>query len=681
MKKTPLPIFLLLSIWSGPISMAQVETVDTLMARQLEEVVITGQFEPQSARKSVYHVRTLPLEVLQARGATRLQDVLNTELNLRFSQDQTLGGSNLSMQGLAGQNVKVLIDGVPMVGRQGTSNEININQINIQSIERIEIVEGPMSVVYGADALAGVINIITKKNNEGKWEVSARVQEESAGTEYGLSRGVHNQSIGGGYTWDRFFTRMDLTRNTFGGWQGSATGRDRQWHPKTQWLPSGVVGYRTDQSEVYYRLDYLHEDIYNPGAFDGTEALDQNYITNRFMHQVQGSHRFSDHLSYNGAISYTDYSRKTQSSTVNQLTGERRLALGAGLQDQTDFQGVTTRGTFHYRLTNKLSIQPGYDVNLERAQGGRIKVGRQHIEDYAFFLSAEWEPLKGLQLRPGLRIIHNSVYNAPPVVPSFNSKFALNERQDLRFSYGRGFRSPSIRELYFDFFDASHSIEGNPALSAELSHSFNASWNWRIRQSGQLQISSSVGGFYNTVENMIGYGQKPGNVLITTYLNIDKFKTQGLTWNNRVKYKRLDASLGFSYTGRFNQYAESDASLASFAWSPELISSVSYKLPQQGWIFSVYYKYTGVTPNFEVIEENGSQTVNLTEIAGFHWGDVTIQKFISDFTLTAGVRNIFNVVNINSTSTATGAHSGSGTRPIGYGTSGFVGVAYMLSNH
>ena len=50
-----------------------------------------------------------------------------------------------------------------MAGRQGTSNEIDINQIDINSIERIEIVEGPMSVVYGADALAGVINIITKK--------------------------------------------------------------------------------------------------------------------------------------------------------------------------------------------------------------------------------------------------------------------------------------------------------------------------------------------------------------------------------------------------------------------------------------------------------------------------------------------------------------------------------------
>ena len=102
-----------------------------------------------------------------------MQDALNNELNIRFSQDLATGGSDITMMGLKGQNVKILIDGLPMVGRQGTSNEIDINQIDINSIERIEIVEGPMSVVYGADALAGVINIITKKARP-KISVSAR---------------------------------------------------------------------------------------------------------------------------------------------------------------------------------------------------------------------------------------------------------------------------------------------------------------------------------------------------------------------------------------------------------------------------------------------------------------------------------------------------------------------------
>lgn len=673
----------LLSLMSSTslFAIAQNDQVDTLATRYLEEIVVTGQFEPQSAKKSVYAVRTIPLEIIQARGATKLEDVLNTELNLRFSQDQALGGSNLSLQGLAGQNVKVLIDGVPMVGRQGTSNEININQINVQSIERIEIVEGPMSVVYGADALAGVINIITKKSATGKWEFNARIQEETAGTEYGLKEGIHNESVGGGYSWSKFFTRLDLNRNYFGGWQGNALDRDKQWHPKTQLMGSGSVGMNTGGGNIYYRLDYLNEDIYNPGLFEGNEALDQNYRTNRFMHQIQGAHKFSDRFSLNTAFAYSNFERKTVSSTVNRITGDTRLALGPGLQDVTRFSGITARSTFQYRINKALSIQPGFDINLESGEGGRIQSGIKEISDFAIFSSLEWEVIKGFYLRPGIRVIHNSIYNAPPFIPSINSKLILAKNHDLRLSYGRGFRSPSIRELYFDFFDSNHSVEGNQNLEAELSHSFSGSWNWQVVDKSSLRFSTVLGGFYNTIENMIGFGQKPGNTLITTYLNIDKFKTKGITVNNKLKLNKLDASLGFSYTGRYNQYAESTNSSEEFAWSPEVISSISYKLPKAGMIFSVYHKFTGVTPFFEVVDDNGTQSVQLSEIDSYQWMDATIQKdLFKNFIITTGVRNLFDVVNINSTAATGGVHAGGGARPIGYGRSYFLGISYSLNS-
>lgn len=653
---------------------------DSLATMHLDEVVITGQFEPQSARKSVYSVRTIPMEVLQAKGATRLQDVLNTELNIRFAQDATLGGSNLSMQGLSGQNVKILIDGVPMVGRQGTSNEININQINVQSIERIEIVEGPMSTVYGADALAGVINIITKKNNAGKWDLTARVQEETAGDEYDANKGIHNQSISGGYSWNKFNARLDLTRNNFGGWQGGAEGRDKQWHPKDQDMIGGLVGYTTQAGNLYYRLDYLNEDIYNPGLFEGSQALDQNYITNRYMHQLQGAYRFSDRLSFTGAGSYTDYERRTQSATVSQ-SGDRRLALGEGLQDVTEFKGQTLRGTFQYKLNDKISFQPGFDLNFESGSGGRIQEGSQHIEDYAVFGSLEWTVAKGLQIRPGFRIIHNSVYDAPPVVPSINTKFTLSPRHDFRLSYGRGFRAPSIRELYFDFFDSNHSIEGNTNLEAELSHSFSGSWNWQTLDTDFLKWSVALGGFYNTVSDMIAFGQKPGNTLITTFLNIDKFKTKGLTINNKFKFNRLDAGLGFSYTGKFNQFDGGTNNFNDFLWSPEFISTLSYKMPKRGFIFSLYYKYTGISQFYELVLVDETETVQLAQISSFHWADLTVQKdLLPNLILTTGVRNLFDVKNINNTSISTGgAHTDGGARPVGYGRSYFLGLAYSIS--
>ncbi len=180
----------------------------------------------------------------------------------------------------------------------------------MNSIERIEIIEGPMSVIYGADALAGVINIITKKSPDGKLDLNARVHEETVGKEYGLSKGIHNESIGVAYAKNKFNTRFDFSKNRFGGFKGDSTGREEAWHPKSQWLGDALVGYQSDKSRVYYRVDYLWEDIYNPGNYGAgggksNIALDQHYISKRLMHQVQGAHSFSDKASFTGAFAYT----------------------------------------------------------------------------------------------------------------------------------------------------------------------------------------------------------------------------------------------------------------------------------------------------------------------------------------------------------------------------------------
>lgn len=655
---------------------------DSLKLTELEEVVITGQFEPQSARKSVYQVRTIHMEQFVQRGATRLQDVLNTQLNIRFSQDLALGGSNLSLQGLSGQNVKVLIDGMPVVGRQGTSNEVNINQINIQSIERIEIIEGPMSVVYGADALAGVINIITRKAEEDRLEVMAKIHEESVGREYGLNAGLHMQQAGVGYAKNRFHIRGDFTHNDFKGWKGSATGREMQWHPKKQYMGSLVTGYRNGPKSVHYRADVLFEDIYNPGQFQGGEALDQNYYTTRLMQQLQGNWNAGEKRVFNSAISYTVYERQTQSVIVNESNGTRSLSLGDGHQDITRFNGLTWRTTGTWKVTNNFSFQPGVDINLESGSGGRIKEGTQHIGDYAVFLSAEWKVATRLSLRPGIRSMYNTVYPAPPVIPSFNAKIDLNEKADVRLAYGRGFRAPSIRELYFDFFDASHAIEGNTDLQPEMSDSYNASWNYRSMFLKRYRATLVVSAFYNHVSNMIGFGQKPGNSLITTYLNIERFKTTGFTVNQSVYTGQWEYAIGGGITGRYNRIREDFVSVPEFVWSPEINGSVVYCSKDKKFNASLYYKFTGRTPFYQVVsDENGNQLPQLAEIGSFHWADVTLSRqFGKHFTLSGGVRNLFDVISVNNTGVTGGVHSSGGPRPIGNGRSYFINLTYSF-NH
>ncbi|MEL7342252.1 MAG: TonB-dependent receptor plug domain-containing protein, partial [Bacteroidota bacterium] len=146
---------------SGPGSIqAQTTSIDSF---ELEDVVITAQYQPQSLENAVQPIRVIGREKMDQMAAVSLGDVLSNELNIRLSQDIILGQS-LSLQGLSGENVKIMIDGVPIIGRQGGS--IDLTQINLLDIERIEVVEGPLSVNYGTNALAGTINLITKGGKE-----------------------------------------------------------------------------------------------------------------------------------------------------------------------------------------------------------------------------------------------------------------------------------------------------------------------------------------------------------------------------------------------------------------------------------------------------------------------------------------------------------------------------------
>lgn len=653
---------------------------DSASVKELAEVVVTGQYKPQSVKNSVYQVRVISKEQIQKQAASKLQDVLSNQLNIRFSQDAATGGSNINMLGLSGQNVKILIDGVPVIGRQGTSNEININQLEVNSIERIEVIEGPMSVIYGADALAGIINIITQKPKKEKFAVNARLHEETIGKEYGLQQGIHNQYVGGSAAYKNWYISGGIGHNLFGGWKDSAVGRELLWHKKDQIVGNGMIGYRTQKLDVYYRFDGLDEIITNPANITGSQqALDQEYITDRLMQQLQAAYTFNPKLSANAIASYSHFTRQVY-STLYYPNGDVRVATAPGTHSLSVFNGFTFRGTVLYRMSPGVSFQPGVDINIENGDGERIKTGVQQINDYAFFITSEITPVKKLNIRPGLRFVSNSVYDAPPAIPSLNIKFGLTERLDLRAAYARGFRSPSIRELYFEFHDSSHDIIGNTELQAEYSNSFTGSLTFTAVKKESMRLSASLSGFYNNVSNMIDYVPSAADRRTTTYSNINKYKTRGATLNGDMVHRNLNVSLGFSYTGRYNRYKPNDPSLASFKWSLETNAVIGYAFPKIGMDINLFYKFTGKLPYYELATVNGKDEVRLMQTGGYRWADFTVNKKIFKLlTLNAGVHNLFNVTDVPSTAINAGVHT-SGTGPsVAYGRSWFAGLAMNWS--
>jgi len=673
-KLTRISFFLLITfVFTG--ALAQTDS-----SHQLNEVVVTGQFNPQSIKNSVYKIKTINAERIKARAATDVVGVLNSELGIRFNTDNTLGETDTKIMGLGTSRIKILLDGVPLADRDATKQ--SLTQIDINTIERIEIVEGPMSVVYGTDALAGVINIITKKptGNGKHLSVGARVQEETIADTYKPFRdaGIHNENLN--INWNNSHWKVGgyVTRNNFGGFTDTAVFPAQVFKPKQQWLGGGTVGYRTDKVNAWYRLDYANEDLFAAYPLNGVNiSFRQHYLTNRYTHQAQIDWKVNAKLNINTAVSFQDYQRQTESYNKNYLTGNEEIATGAGYWDLTTFKTWFGRSTAAWIISPKVSIQSGFDIKYDKTTGPRI-LGEPSLTDYALFVSSEIKPTAAMSIRPGVRFSKNSVYDAPPAIPSINTKIALNNHIDLRMSYARGFRAPILRELYFDFRDANHTILGNENLKAETSNSYMVSVTTNQWSSKSVTTTSSISGFYNDYSDFIDtYGIPNSNV--TSYFNLSKYKTVGGTFENTLAYKSLTASIGLSYIGYFNQYQEDHSLLgdrSKFAWSPEINSNITYRFTKLKGQIGFFYKFTGKIPSYIQDVQNN---IVLAKRSAFHWADVTASKqLLKSLTVQAGVKNLFDVTRLNSTAAAGGAHSDGTITKYAYGRSYFLGLVLQL---
>ena len=657
---------------------AQLDSLKTL-----SEVVVTGQYKPQSVKNSVYQVTVINNERIRLSGATNIQQVLNTQLGFRFTNDNTLGTSDVQLMGMSGRNVKILLDGVPMIDR-GDVRE-SLNQVDINTIERIEVIEGPMSVSYGSDALAGVVNIITKKTYKDKVSVSAKAQEETAGDEYYpfSYKGVHMQNVQLNTNFDHWYVGIGGTHNDFDGFGGDEYGRGKEWRPKEQWLGNIKTGYRNDAMNIYYRLDALHETISNRGPinYNNYKATDQSYTTDRFTHQLQGDYRFSDRLNMSGAVAYTDYQRKTTTTTHDFQTGSDVLTTGEGEQDLSKFNSFLFRTTFQYKASSVFSFQPGIEINRDAASGARI-AGEPVITDYALFISSEIKPTSKISLRPGVRFMKNSVYDAPPAIPSFNAKFVLSKTLDFRAAYAYGFRAPALRELYFSFHDVNHDIDGNPNLKAEHSNSFSGALAWSPVQSKDLKFVSTLEGFFNDFTNQIDLALNPNsNPPAYSYFNVNKTRTTGGTIDNRLAIKNFEASLGFSYVGYYSSPYDDKSYIKEddrkYLWSPEINSNVAYNVKNWRTKFALFYKYTGEKPAFTFgTNPAGQDIIYVAKTSSYNLADFTVTTGINKWlTVNGGVKNIFNVTDVVNTAVSTGIHNSNGPLAVSYGRSYFLGLS------
>ena len=639
----------------------------------LNQVVVTAQYSANSPEKAVHKIEIIDRKKIEAMGAVTLQDALSNSMGVRINQDNVLG-SGVSLQGMSGQNVKILIDGIPVVGR--LDGNIDLGQINLDNIERIEIVKGPLSVNYGTNALAGAINLITKTNAKGKVSLGVTSYYENSGKynatgKIALNKKKNNIVLTGG-------------RNYFDGWNDgdplfsnpkpyADSSRFKTWKPKEQIFAGAQLGRTIQGWKVKYKADWFDEMIWNrgyPRAPYQETAFDDDYHTQR-LDNALFLNKKKQNSTYDFLVSYNHYQRVKNTYFVDLTTLERLLTENEGDQDTSVFNQILSRATYaSQKDSSAISYQLGYAINIEEAQGRRIEGKTKQQGDYALFGSAEME-IKNFVFRPGLRYAYNTAYKTP-ILPSLNIKYG-KEKYTIRASYARGFRAPSLKEMYFNFVDINHNIVGSTDLVAETSSNYNLTMAYNILHKNFI-FKSEIGGFYNAVKNQISLAQTTGTQY--TYVNIGTFQSVGTQVDFQAGIKHIKFNLGASYIGRSN--VVTNASVSKFSYSPEVRSSLLYEIKEHHLTVAVFYKYQGKLPSIVQDSEGNIQT---NYIEAYHTADATLSKKIykKQIDIAVGTKNIFDVKTIAS-SVSGGTHSSSSTSvAVGMGRTYFVSVKINLS--
>jgi outer membrane receptor for ferrienterochelin and colicins len=635
---------------------------------ELNSLVVTGQYAPSSDENSVHKIKVIDEKRIQAQGAVNLQELMEQEMNIRVSQDQFLGAS-MSVQGVSGENVKILIDGVPVIGRQNGS--IDLTQINLNNIERVEIIEGPLSVNYGTNALAGTINLITKKNKE-KIAARADAYYETIG-QYNFTAGVdvgvkgHSFNFSGG-------------RNYFDGFSRIDTSRVMDWKPKEQYF--GGLKYSSTIKKVSYTIssDLFTEKLTSRGEprnpYKET-AFDDYFYTNRFSNSLNLKYKPNINSSINVLGGYNYFKRIKNQYLKDLVNIEYTLITAPGAQDTTVFDLIFSRGTYAYaKDSTKVNFQLGYDVNLESTRGKRIESNERSIGDYAVFGSMEYRPNKKIIIRPGLRYSYNTSYNSP-LIPSLNLKYQWTDHLNLRASYGKGFRSPSLKELHFFFVDINHNIQGNKNLLAEKSNNIMLQMAYK-RGIKRGIYNFDVSGFYNGIENQISLALIDASSQLYTYTNIGEFYSKGINFNSGFRYKTYKTTMGFSYIGRYNLDSKTNPEVQKYSYSPEFSTSFIYEVKEWQTSFNLFYKYSGKLLGYTVDDFGDVAQYQISDYGMF---DFSLVKFFSDkkINTTLGVKNLLNVTTIQSGNVVGVVHSsGTGSVPVSWGRTFFIKLAINL---
>jgi len=647
---------------------------NVLRTDSIQEVVVTGTGTQHLLKDAPVQTEVISGRQLQQYAGKSIEDILSG-LTASFAFNENDMGSHLQMNGLGNSYVLILIDGRRLHGDNGGENDLSL--IDPHNIEKIEIVKGASSALYGSDAIAGVINIITKKHRE----QGVMVENTSRFGSYGDIR-QHN---GIALNFGKFSSYTNFQLQHSDGWQNTSEealsqteyhitdSRNKTVNRHTNWQIAEHLTYQlTPKIELYADGSIYWKRIYRPcGKHPGVDVKTYDMQYNNASVSVGGKWKLNetdvitldaDWKRHAYKYAYTD-TTLTDGYVNGRFTNYYPFFPGdVDLQSDQRLTHITLKGVF--RLPYQQQLSAGFDYRYDWLEAPmRVNGGKATDNTQALYVQDEWALLNPLYLTAGLRLTRNEGFGTR-LTPKLSAMLKVNDLR-LRATWSQGYKTPTPKELHYQYVRNMNGVLlylGNSDLKAQTSNYFGLSAEYSI---GNLTMTLS--GYYNKVDNMIALvtipaSEAPGDLIVQydprrvrQYQNMEDAKTYGVDFTARYQTKHFTVGGSYSYLDtKAHQYDTEDEVMKEVTIDGMAHHKANWYATWNHDFTKCYHLGIGIygrmsTKRYYQVDGDGK---------GYQiWRLSTTHQFGKNYRLEAGVDNIFNYVD----KTPHGLHLGTTT--------------------
>ena len=462
----------------------------------LNPVVVTGSGHHQRLKSTATPVHVLSSQEIREQGISTFDAAL-TRMMPQVSMAPNSMGTFLRLNGLGNKYILILINGQKLNG--DISNNVDLNRINMSRVKRIEVLDGAASSLYGSDAIAGVINIITDQPTQQLVSVMSDTRVSGRGV---LTESVNLDIYTKGFGSYTSFThdQADSYRNNdFEYVKGSDTETQKSIAPLFTGYRSNIIGQKftyapNRQLALNAGLDYSYKITDRPETReDVTGGLDYEMRYKGFRWNLGGIYKFTAKNSLQATFTVDrfrygkEYDVATKSNAVGDYVQSKKQRMMDG--EVKAILGLTSKSTTIF----------GADWRKDNlnATSGDID---QHVYTLAAYAQHEMRLLKDITATLGLRFTHHETFNNH-LTPKATLMYAPGNFR-FRATYSAGFRAPGLDELYYHYFSVNRGKAqisfGNQDLKPEKSNYFSLNAEYR-----NDVIALSVTGYLNRINDMV----------------------------------------------------------------------------------------------------------------------------------------------------------------------------------